>query len=477
MGICPKCRKTFKAAVAYCPHDGSRLAVKAPSGGYRRVRGAPERDEEIGGYRFEEVLGEGGMGVVYRATHVRLGRKVAIKVLRQEWAQNRRAAQRFFAEARAATQVGHENVVEIFDFYENNDLQFFVMELLEGFSLQALTRQCQAIPLSRLWHIASQVADALIAVHDVGIVHRDLKPDNVFLMQSGMRHDFVKLLDFGVAKLNEERHGKSAQVTQQGAIIGTPAYMSPEQIRGESATVRTDVYAFGLMLFRMATGRRAFLGSKNAMWAQRLAGNVPRASEVENLPHPIPKELDDLISDCLAFDEKDRPHTMREVQARLGRALHEEVDLQYLTPMFVPETPATGVIKRPDELEASISALTPQPKSNHFKAIAASFCAGLLCATLGFAFLLLKTPLREELVNNEGDETQSIVIETPQRGVPVEVAGVIKGKTPLTLKANDDLGHVWLLPKGGDPQLVPLPKNVLSKRGSRDKHHIFVPLD
>ena len=213
------------------------------------------------------------------------------------------------------------------------------------------------------------------------------------------------------------------------------------------------------------------------MWAQRLAGTVPRASEVENLPHPIPQELDDLISDCLAFDEQDRPHTMREVQARLGRALHEEVDLQYLTPMFVPQTPATGVVKRPEELEASISALKTQHKNNNYKAIAASFCAGLLCATLAFAFLALKSPLQNAFAKTKNPQTQSIVIETPQRGVPVEVAGVIKGKTPFTLKASKELRHVWLLPKKGDPQLVPLPKNVLSKRGTRDKHHIFVPLD
>jgi serine/threonine protein kinase len=222
--------------------------------------------QTIGNYQVTEKLGEGGMGSVYLAVHPTIGKKVALKVLHSEFSNNQDVATRFFNEARAVNDIGHPNIVDIVDYgilqagNGRDQLVYFIMEYLAGATLSHLIRTEAPLPPERALQIGLQVADALAASHARGIVHRDLKPDNIILLQRGRERDFVKLLDFGIAKLT----GGSAMGshrTRTGIVMGTPAYMSPEQCEGrDTVDQRTDIYALGIVMYEMLTGRVPFLG-------------------------------------------------------------------------------------------------------------------------------------------------------------------------------------------------------------------------
>jgi serine/threonine-protein kinase len=231
---------------------------------------------------------------------------------------------RFFREARAATQVGHENVIEIFDFVEEGDHKYFVMELLRGEPLSKVMIREKVLPISRTLHIMIQTADALAAVHAAGIIHRDLKPDNIFLTERAKQKDFVKLYDFGVAKLLTLED--NTQPTQQGMLLGTPAYMSPEQLQGNPIDGRADIYALGVILFMMLTGRRPYKGKTLPELMLRVCHDpVPAPSSLPNLPHRIPEPLESLVLRCMAKRPEDRLQTMAEVRDAL-RAIETRVD-------------------------------------------------------------------------------------------------------------------------------------------------------
>ena len=222
--------------------------------------------QTIGNYRVTEKLGEGGMGSVYLALHPHIGKKVALKVLHAEFSNNQDIASRFFNEAKAVNDIGHPNIVDVVDFgiiqagTGNEQLVYFIMEYLAGMTLSQLIRAEAPLPPERALTIGLQVADALSASHKCQIVHRDLKPDNIILVQRGRERDFVKLLDFGIAKLTGgDRPG--SQRTRTGLVMGTPAYMSPEQCEGRAdVDKRTDIYALGIVMYEMLTGRVPFVG-------------------------------------------------------------------------------------------------------------------------------------------------------------------------------------------------------------------------
>ncbi|MEZ4374626.1 MAG: serine/threonine-protein kinase [Polyangiaceae bacterium] len=208
-----------------------------------------------GRYEVLGVLGEGGMGTVYRVRHTTLGRAFALKVLRKDLAGDRELAARFIQEAKAAASVSHPSVVQITDFGAlDGEQPYFVMEMLEGQSLGWLIQHGGAIPAARAVRILRQVAEALGAAHAAGIVHRDLKPDNIHVgSAAGSGSDVVKVLDFGLAKV-----AGASRLTRQGMVFGTPHYMSPEQASGGSVDHRADIYALGVVMYEMFTGRVPF---------------------------------------------------------------------------------------------------------------------------------------------------------------------------------------------------------------------------
>jgi serine/threonine-protein kinase len=281
----------------------------------------------LGAYRIEKQLGEGAMGEVFLAVHEALGRQVAIKKLKPQVAADRAMTERFFAEARAVNIIRHENIVECTDLVNEAGTSYIVMELLEGKTLSNAIRQAKQMPPVRAVKIAAQIADALSAAHTKGIVHRDLKPDNVFLIKRAGSSDYVKVLDFGMARLRPELGG--VQATQSGALVGTPAYMSPEQARGERVGPPADIYALGVVLFHMLTGQLPFTADSLTMMLIQIVQETPPS--VDKLAKDTPKPLVELVRRCLEKDASKRPADM----ATLRRELFEAVGLPVETAQSV----------------------------------------------------------------------------------------------------------------------------------------------
>jgi serine/threonine-protein kinase len=275
-----------------------------------------ELGQTIGNYRITAKLGEGGMGAVYRAEHPIIGRKVALKVVHPQFARNAEVVARFINEATAISRIGHEHIVEVTDLGRTpaGDL-YFVMEYLEGRSLAELVAREAPLPPARALAIAAQIADALAASHAHGVIHRDLKPDNIFLVARGPDPDFVKVLDFGLAKLMNA-DGPATWESRAGIVMGTPYYMSPEQCRGESVIDhRADVYALGVVLFEMLTGKQPFTGEGcGEVLLKQVSMRPPLA---RSLVPELPAALEAVLQRALAKRPDERFATMGELRARL----------------------------------------------------------------------------------------------------------------------------------------------------------------
>jgi hypothetical protein len=241
--------------------------------------------DSVGNYVIQRQIGEGGMGVVYLAEHPRIGRKVAIKVLLRELSANAQAVTRFFNEARASSEIRNEHIVDVLDFGElANGSSYLVLEFLDGRTLTEVLRD-GPLGIRRTLHIVNGVGRALGAAHAAGIVHRDLKPDNVMLVKRGSDAEFVKVLDFGIAKLSQAQLEPGMR-TKTGALLGTPSYMSPEQCRGLPVDHRSDIYSLGVMMYQMFSGSLPFEadGLGNLLLAHMTQQPVPLAERVPNLP-------------------------------------------------------------------------------------------------------------------------------------------------------------------------------------------------
>ncbi len=270
----------------------------------------------INGYTIQSRLGEGGMGVVYRGEQTDIGKRVAIKVLKPGTAQNRDVTMRLIAEARAVNSIRHRGIVDIFGYAKLPDgRQCILMELLEGEPLEAMMKRLGAerrtLPLPDVLGLCDEMLVALGAAHAAGVVHRDLKPSNIFLCAhaNGERH--VKLLDFGVAKMN------ALDAATASGVLGTPLYMAPEQAQGQAVTPAIDLYAFGVILFELLTGRPPFWGENAVRVIYQHVNAAPEAPS--SLAPSLPRAFDDLVLKLLAKRAADRPRNTDEVRAELAR--------------------------------------------------------------------------------------------------------------------------------------------------------------
>ncbi len=262
-------------------------------------------------YRISTAIGAGGMGEVYRATDTKLAREIALKVLPPGMANDPDRLARFQREARAVAALNHPNVVTVYSVEESDNVHFITMELLEGEPLDRLI-SANGLPPDRIIEIAGAVAEALAAAHEKGIVHRDLKPANVMVTNEGR----VKVLDFGLAKDvgGEPANGAtmaSAGYTQAGMVMGTPAYMSPEQVSGRPLDHRSDIFSFGVMLHEMATGRRPFEGNSSAELISSILRDSPPS--VTDVRPELSSDIARVIRRCLEKEPRHRVQTARDV--------------------------------------------------------------------------------------------------------------------------------------------------------------------
>ena len=315
--VCPQCGTEYPANARFCETDGTALRNITPAAD---LVGAIIADR----YCVLRKLGEGGMGQVYLAEHVKMGRKSALKVLHPGMMSDVDAISRFNREAANASHINHPNVAAVYDFGETADgLIYLAMEFVDGPSLAKLIAEHGAVAPARTAEIIRQAADALAAAHDMGIVHRDLKPDNVMLARTRGGGDLVKVVDFGIAKAA----GNTAQnVTRSGLVIGTPAYMSPEQLAGDTLDGRSDVYSLALVAFNMLTGALPF------------PADSAQESMIMRLTDP-PKTLADMRPDI--------PWSA-EVQAVMDRALQRRAADRYGSATEFAHALSTSVARMPE---------------------------------------------------------------------------------------------------------------------------------
>ena len=331
---CQECHTQYDEEILHCPEDGLELSCVEP-------------DDEligrtVGSYQVVKVLGKGGMGAVYMAEHPVIGSRVAIKFLHPQYATDRKIVDRFFNEARAVNVIGHDNILKILDLDVTEDNRhYFVMEFLNGKALQDLVVPDVPVPLQAGGPILLQVCEALQAAHDHGIIHRDLKPDNVYLTVHKGKKNFVKVVDFGIARVTDDK-GASTGKTQTGMVMGTPAYMSPEQAGGMTARIdaRSDIYSLGCMMFQMATGKLPFPGLS---FGEVLVGHL-------QLPPPRPRDMapatpeayEAVVLKCLEKKQESRYQSMRALEEAIAQVMEQLGISRELPPASAEEIAAAS---------------------------------------------------------------------------------------------------------------------------------------
>ncbi len=334
--FCPNCRTEYGQGEVFCPLDAARLVGQSQTASVQIDPSDPMVGTVLAG-RYEVIrrIGEGGMGLVYEGKHRKIGKQVAIKVLRDDLSRRPDVLERFRQEANSASRIGHQNIVDVFDFGETaGGASYFVMEYLEGEDLADVLAKEYTIDPQRACDIAIQCSRALGAAHSMGIVHRDIKPENIFLTKKeDVEGDFVKIVDFGIAKMSDvETDGvPGRKLTKTGMIFGTPEYMSPEQAAGRHLDHRVDVYALGTILYECLAGRTPFVGdSFMGILTQHMFHEPPPIAEL-NPGAEVTPELELVIRRALARDPDYRYQSMREFRHAISAALDGRVSETTLT--------------------------------------------------------------------------------------------------------------------------------------------------
>ncbi|MBM4388889.1 MAG: serine/threonine protein kinase, partial [Deltaproteobacteria bacterium] len=363
--ICPVCG--LKTGDASCPECNNATIIE-------------RRDEievqSLAGkvfnkkYRIEELLGKGGMGSVYRGVNVNVNQKVAVKVMHRELIESQDQVRRFCNEARLSCMLAHPNTLNVYDFGESDEgFLFIVMEYLKGKPLSKVIKEESPLAAGRVLNMAISVARSLAEAHEKGIVHRDLKPENIMLLDFVGQKDFVKVLDFGIAKIVSGGSGESS-ITKTGMLIGTPKYMSPEQIKSLPLDGRSDIYSLGVIMYQALTGNLPFTGDTPvSVLMSHVNEDVPPFPE--NLM--IGKPLQEIVFRLLEKEREKRPHAW-ELIGMLER------ELDRIRPLLNYEQESETAQNRTMKLRGEDGAGMPGGKI--FKAIAAI----MLVATAGFLF-------------------------------------------------------------------------------------------
>ncbi len=313
MKICPQCAGSFDDKLTICPNDNAEL-IQSTAGPPDPMIGRVL----AGRYRLTQKIGEGGMGVIYKAIHVMMGRTCAIKLLTNISADHQTAVVRFNREAKMASSIDNPHAVTIFDFGENEEgVLYLVMEFIDGKPLSQLMIKEKQVDPKRAVNITSQIAEALEAAHRLGIVHRDLKPDNIMLCQKPGEPDYVKVLDFGIAKSVSD--DGSDNVTKTGYVLGTPVYMSPEQLAGEKVDGRSDIYSLAIIVYEMICGGLPFEGenSQAIMIKRIMTDPVPLRDRLPSVNDALERE----VMAALSRDPETRTQTVQAFASQLQTAL------------------------------------------------------------------------------------------------------------------------------------------------------------
>jgi|GEM_PF-1180274 len=308
---CQACGGTYESALSFCPNDGQRLVVVDTLIGQLLD----------GRYRIESLLGKGGIGVVYQATHIHIDTKFAVKILNPDLVANQSAIERFRREAKAAGRIHHPNAVQVTDFGVTAEkIVYLVMELVNGRSLRDLLCEKGTLDYRYAIGLIQQVCAAVEAAHESGIIHRDLKPDNIMIKEEGQA-EVVKVLDFGIAKLKEQIPSSGARqtLTREGTIIGTPEYMSPEQCRGQKLDSRSDIYSIGVILYEILCGNPPFMAdSPLEVVVKHLSAKTrPLCEMCPTVPEPIER----IVMRALEKDPAQRPASAAKLSYELQEAL------------------------------------------------------------------------------------------------------------------------------------------------------------
>ncbi len=327
--VCPHCGTEYETAARFCPADGTALRPKGSDSLIGSV--LAER------YHILKRIGEGGMGRVYLGEHVKMNRQCAIKVMSPALVNDAESASRFAREASSAARIIHPNVAAVFDYGESEGLVYLVMEYVDGEPLSRMLAREAPFALERAVDLARQIADGLGAAHELGIVHRDLKPDNILVTRSKSGREVAKVVDFGIAKAMQEGAGEA--LTRTGLVIGTPEFMSPEQLLGDPIDARSDLYALGCILHLMLTAAPAFdAPTREQMIKRRLSENPPHAQELDP---GIPDSIDRVIVKLLARTPDERYGSAAEVRDALSGAHARRVSSDG-TPLPRKETPRSA---------------------------------------------------------------------------------------------------------------------------------------
>jgi serine/threonine protein kinase len=421
-------RSAAKRASSPTSKEASSGAVAATA---LKEEQAPELDvgSEIDGrYRVIELIGEGGMGKVYLAEHVEIGKRVALKVLHPSYSRMPDLVERFRREARAASKIGHPNIVDVTDSGATADGSvYFVMEYLEGVELGSVIEREGALDVARALKISGQISRALAAAHREGIIHRDLKPENIYLITRGGEADVVKVLDFGIAKTTEAEAARERRLTSPGMAMGTPEYMAPEQAAGRAADARTDIYSLGAIIYEMVTGIPPYSGDNfMEILTKKATQDPPPPIEVRG---ELPQQVSDLVSAAMARDPNIRPQTMEALEYELNKCLS-----------------GRGVAV------AQILGMTTDAN------VVATLNPGLSVRNLEEGMV----PSNRAATSNEAWDTRSGISRVMKSG-PVHVSGAIRqsdphmtaassGSMPAQRDRENDSGKGW--PRAGSPAVL-----------------------